>query len=274
MDNDIRIVSIGAGNMATHLIPALKDKGCSIVQIFSRDKKNAIKLSLKVGGEAIDDLAAIVDSADLYLIMVHDDAIRDVVDALPQLSKSQFLAHTSGATQTNFLKKKAINYGSFYPLQTLKKKIEAEMEKVPFLIFGNNAKTTRQFRMVARQVTNKVVEANDKERLLYHLSAVILNNFSNHLACLTNQLLEFNSLDTSILEPIKQTTYNRLIKAKACETQTGPAIRNDNKVEQSHLELLKDNPDLMDIYKSMSKSIKAVHGLEKEEANNTDKDLT
>lgn len=256
MPNPLKIVSIGAGNLASHIVPALEQTDCIITQVYSRDIKNAKKLAMRVDADPIDDLSEIDGSSDVYLIMVHDDAIIDIVKAMPTLTEKQFLAHTSGATKTTHLKRKAINHGSFYPLETFRKNKPLKTKGIPFLIHGSNPKTTRLFKMLARQLSLKVSEANDHERLKYHLSAVLLNNFSNHLACLCKNFLEANDLDSKVLEPIQKTTYARLLESDPCKTQTGPAIRNDIKVEQAHIELLKEDLYLQSIYKSMSQSIK------------------
>ena len=130
------------------------------------------------------------------------------------------------------------------------------MQEVPFLVHGNNEMTTRFFRMLARQVSLKVTEANDHERLQYHLSAVILNNFSNHLACLTDRFLQDKKLDSSVLSPIRKTTYERILNSDPCAIQTGPAARGDEKVERAHLKLLESDETLQQIYQLLSQSIK------------------
>lgn len=258
MSKDFKIISIGAGNLSNHLIPSLFNAGCEISQVYSRKYKNARSLARKVNAKAIDNLTKIDTSADFYLIMVHDDAIADVVAALPKLGPKQFLAHTSGATPTNLLIKKAENYGSFYPLQSFKKGKQSAMRKVPFLIYGSNAKTLRKYRMLARQLSPSVKEANDKERLQYHLSAVLINNFTNHLACLTEQFLLDNKLDPKVLSAIKEYTFDIITKGSACALQTGPAQRNDEKVIRKHLKLIKDEKMLKEVYKVMTKSIQSI----------------
>ncbi len=252
----MNIISIGAGNIASHLVPALHNIGCNISQVYSRDIKNANSLARKVEAKAIADLQAVSDKADLYLIMVKDDVIREVSAQLPKLNSKQYLAHTSGATPTTFLTKRAENYGSFYPLQSFKKKKAVDIAALPFLIHGNNPKTLRKFRMLARQLSSNVSEANDLERMKYHLAAVILNNFTNHLACLTANFLKENKLKPKVLSPIMETTFASILLQNPCSIQTGPAARNDIKVEKEHLKIIKSDAYLSSIYKAMSQSIK------------------
>ncbi len=251
------IIAIGAGNVASHFIPALHAIGFNIIQVYSRTLSNAQTLARKVKAKAIDDLEAIDHDAEWYLIMVKDDAIKSVLNQLPELNQKQFLAHTSGATPTTLLGKKAENFGSFYALQTFKKGHPANLKQTPFFVYGNNEKTQRLFRITARKISKKVTECSDIDRLKYHISAVFINNFVNHLACVANDYLIQNALDPSMLDPIRKKTFNNILNNDPCQIQTGPAVRNDEKLEKKHLALLKMHPELKKVYKALSSSIKA-----------------
>ena len=255
----IKVVSIGAGNLAHHFIPALHKVGCDITQIYSRTLDNAEKLASRVSASAIDSLSHIDSEADVYLIMVKDDAILEVVEKLPELEANQVLAHSSGATSTLILANKARNYGSFYALQSFRKNRPTELDKIPFLVYGSSPFATRLLRMMARQLSPIVQEVDDKSRLRYHLAAVIMNNFTNHLACKTEQFLKENKLNPEILSPIVASSFKRILENNACEIQTGPAIRNDLNIETKHLELIEKDAYLSSIYKSLTQSIKNTH---------------
>lgn len=257
MPKTIRVVGIGAGNIAHHLIPALKHIGCDIVQIYSRSIKNARKLSSKVDALAINKLTKIADDADFYLIMIADDAIKEVAEQLPQLDDKQFIAHTSGSTPISVLKKTASSFGSFYPLQSFRKDQKLELSKVPFLVCGNTDASKRFFRALAKKLSTKVSECEDIDRLRYHMAAVFANNFTNHLACVSSEILSESKLDPKILKPIMASTYERILKDDACKIQTGPALRGDLKTQKKHHKLLKDNPEWKSMYQSISKSIKS-----------------
>ena len=255
MPKVVSVVSIGAGNVAHHLIPGLRDIGCEIVQVYSQNIRNAKKLASLTGSDAINDLKNISLEAELYLMMIKDDAIQEAVKQLPKLNSKQYLAHTSGQTKTHFLKTRAVNFGSFYPLQTFNKKDKTDLETTPFLIFGNNAKSTRLFRMLARQLSAVVKEADDSQRSKYHMAAVFKNNFINHLACLADSYLIENKLDPKVLDPISKSTFEKILGHKSCKLQTGPARRKDKEVMQRHLEILKKNHSLTQIYQILSQSI-------------------
>jgi len=255
MPKSIKVVGIGAGNIAHHLLPALKSIGCDIEQVYSRKISNARILATELKCEAINKLSKVNPDADLYLIMVADDAIKEVAKALPNLTSKQYLAHTSGSSPITLLKNNAENFGSFYPLQSFKKTERSDINKVPFLVCGNNDAAQRFLRIVARKISGKVKECNDIERLKYHMSAVFINNFTNHLACISDNILAEANLDPSILKPITESTFDKILNGNPCKIQTGPASRNDIKLQKKHLLLLKDEPERKAIYKSISKSI-------------------
>ena len=255
MPDKLKIVAIGSGHLASHLIPSLHSIGCEITQVFSRSIYHANSLAHQVDAEAINSLAKVCDEADLYLIMVKDDVISDVCKQLPSLSGNQILAHTAGAREIDILDAASANYGSFYPLETFRKKHEKDLSEVPFLINGNNEHTKRSLRVLARKISSNVSECSDDDKLRYHISAVFINNFVNHLACLTHKYLDDNDLDIKYLDSIVRSGMDRILDHESCESQTGPAQRNDIQLIRKHLDLLKQDKNMSHIYKTLTDSI-------------------
>lgn len=66
----MKIVFIGAGNLATNLAKALFKAGNDIIQVYSRTETSARMLAEKVDAEALTDVDRIVDKADLYVLSV------------------------------------------------------------------------------------------------------------------------------------------------------------------------------------------------------------
>ena len=63
----MKVVSMGAGNVATHLIGELHKNSFEIVQVYSRTEKSAEILANEVNAMPVTDLRAIVKDADLYI---------------------------------------------------------------------------------------------------------------------------------------------------------------------------------------------------------------
>ncbi len=64
------------------------------------------------------------------------------------------------------------------------------------------------------------------------------------------------NIDFSILQPLIQNTVDKLDLGSPEEMQTGPAIRDDQETIDSHLELLKNYPDLKEIYERVTEKIR------------------
>lgn len=249
----MRITIIGSGNVATHMAAAFKNAGHRIVQVYSPTMQNAALLAYHVGAEAIDDMAAINTETDLFIIAVKDDAIMDVAKQLAPYNK--LMVHTSGATSISALEIFTNNCGVFYPLQTFSKIRELDFLNVPLCIEGADDEITKQLQQLAQTISNKVYKVSTDQRKILHLAAVFACNFPNYLYHVAEQLLNQNQLDFNIISPLIDETAQKVQQASPAKVQTGPAIRNDERTMQAHLELLNNAADLQVIYKLLSQAI-------------------
>ena len=108
---------------------------------------------------------------------------------------------------------------------------------------------------LASSVSGIVIGANDEIRLQYHLSAIVVSNFSNHLFALAKEYCDKNDTDFKLLLPLMEETVHRMHYYDPADMQTGPAARGDELTIQKHLKLLETFPALQKIYTLMSKSI-------------------
>ena len=89
-----------------------------------------------------------------------------------------------------------------------------------------------------------------------HLAAVIASNFTNHLLYESQQILEKEKIDFSWIRPLMEETIRKAFETgKPASVQTGPAKRKDQKVLDTHLQLLQSKPDMQEIYRLISSSI-------------------
>ncbi|MBK8805952.1 MAG: NAD(P)-binding domain-containing protein [Bacteroidales bacterium] len=91
----MKIVLIGAGNVATHIGKALFNEGHKIEQIFSRTMKSALELASKFNTSFTTDIKTITDNGDIYIIAISDIAIPSIIQAFPH--KDKLLIHTAGS---------------------------------------------------------------------------------------------------------------------------------------------------------------------------------
>jgi predicted short-subunit dehydrogenase-like oxidoreductase (DUF2520 family) len=251
--HDMKIVLLGAGNVADVLGKMAQDAGHTVLQVYNRTPTKATAISKNLGAEAIDNLSLLTHSADLYVVAVADSAIESLVQNL-ELSKGM-LVHTAGSVPLSALLPASKNIGVLYPLQSLR---SGRMPAAPFplLVDANTPDGLQWLTDFASSLSPIVYPANDEKRLRLHLSAVVVNNFSNHLYTLAKDYCTQHELDFGLLIPLIKETADRLETGDPTGWQTGPAIRNDEATLQQHLQLLESNPTLAHIYRLFSDSIR------------------
>ncbi|MET3113999.1 putative short-subunit dehydrogenase-like oxidoreductase (DUF2520 family) [Pedobacter sp. CG_S7] len=254
----MKIVCLGSGNVATNLASAFKTSGAEIVQIWSKTLANAQALASVLKSQAIDNLNEIDKDADLYLICIKDDAIIEVASKLTELKG--LVLHTSGATGMDVFSNLSLtNYGVIYPLQTFSKNRKIDPSTIPLCIEADSEETLTKLRSIAAKLGPLIYQVNSVDRKILHLAAVFACNFTNHLYQISADILERNHLDFDMLKPLITETAAKVQSALPKEVQTGPAIRNDELTMRKHLQLLKSTPELVNIYETLSKSIKKTY---------------
>jgi predicted short-subunit dehydrogenase-like oxidoreductase (DUF2520 family) len=250
----MRVVIIGAGNVATHLAKAFKAVDVQVAQVWSYHYENAVLLANQVNAVAIEDLSALDQNADLCLLAVKDDSINELTSQLAGFKG--VIAHTSGSVSIKVFENFYDNYGVCYPLQTFSKNKSVSFSNIPLCLEASNEKTLTLLKEVANKLSANVREIDSEKRKILHLSAVFACNFTNHLYALADEILTANGLEFDILRPLIEETASKVQNELPLNVQTGPAIRNDNETIKKHEELLKQQPALLEIYKTLSDSIK------------------
>lgn len=235
------ITIVGKGNVATHFYKAMKDKGFEVKIISSRkkfDKKDF--------------------TSDIIILAVKDMVIKEVVarilqDLEERLSDRQILVHTSGFMETSFLQLLCDNYGSFYPLQSLKKNIDIDFSCVSLCTWANTVWANQMLEKIALTLSPLHYIFTDEQRKKIHLAAVFTNNFTNHLFHISSTILKEVDLNLEILYPLIDRTICAIKEREPKYCQTGPAIREDYNIIKEHLSLLP--PSLQEIYQLLTQSI-------------------
>ncbi|MEE9409121.1 MAG: DUF2520 domain-containing protein [Polaribacter sp.] len=226
----ISVVIIGNGNVATHLVDAfLEVDTVHATQINSRKLEN-------------------IPEADVTIIAVSDDVISEVSAKI----KNSLVVHTSGSFFMENLKNTA-RKGVFYMLQTFSKNKEVDFSKVPFCLEAENEQDFQLLEKLANSIGNKIYAINSEQRKALHVAAVFVNNFTNHIYKIGNDICEEHNVPFEILQPLIKETAAKIETLSPRKAQTGPAIRNDKKTIKNHLDLL--NREQQKIYKMVTKSI-------------------
>ncbi|HEY2722901.1 MAG TPA: Rossmann-like and DUF2520 domain-containing protein [Chitinophagaceae bacterium] len=251
----MNIVIIGTGNVATILGKKFKEVGHHITQIFGRNAAAASKLAYQLDTKSTNYWSVIRKDADVYLIAVSDDVIQEVAKHVHLPGK--VIAHTAASVGKEVLKTMSNHYGVFYPLQTLRKDLDV-LPEVPIFIDASDDIARQKLEQLAFSISKeKVMVANDTDRVKMHVAAVIVNNFTNHLYKLAEDYCKKEGIDFKQLLPLIEETVHRLRSVSPSEAQTGPAIRHDEPTIRQHLSLLEKYPQLKKIYAMMTESIQS-----------------
>ena len=243
------IAIIGSGNVATNIAHALGLQENIQLGIYSPTMQHRYDLSIATKSILYNNLDETF-SADLILICVPDNYIHEVVNQLPKTKK---IAYSSGSVQLNTFSDHPF-IGVFYPLQTFTKNYLIDLKSVPFFIEANNKQFENELVELATYVGQKVSVTSSEDRKQYHIAAVFINNFTNHLAYLAQNHLNQHNLLWDNMLPLLDETVRKIKTNNPKENQTGPARRNDSKVIEQHLNELSEYEK--NIYLAMTNSIK------------------
>lgn len=251
----MRIVLIGAGNLATNLGKALQNAGHDIVQVYSRTWDHAQQLATLIGGAATNDLSKIVTNADVYILSIKDSALGDVIPQVTKGRSDKLMIHTAGSMPMSLFEGMALHYGVLYPMQTFSKNREVGFKDIPCFIEGVGDISTKAIRTLAESISDRVYELSSNDRRYLHLAAVWACNFTNHCYEVSSKILANHGIPFDIMLPLIDETAAKVHDLAPVDAQTGPAVRFDENVIREQASLMRDNPILKDIYERMSISI-------------------
>ena len=251
----MQIVLIGSGNVAFHLAKAFTEAQIPISQIFGRNTTELQKISEQF---SIPFSTETLVDADLYIISVSDSSISDVSSLIK--NENALVTHTSGSVSREAL---SGNYRKsvFYPLQTFSKSKNLDYSKIPFFIDAENENDEEILKNLASKISKNVMLANDEKRKYIHLTAVFACNFVNHLYARAKEISDSQGIPFDYFLPLIDETTQKIHELEPKLAQTGPAIRNDEKVLKLHESLLTDEEKLK-IYKTLNESIKKMYHFE------------
>ena len=149
--------------------------------------------------------------------------------------------------------------GVFYPLQTFSKNSLVAFKEIPICIEASVTSDLKILKELGESLSEKVIEINSEERSKLHLAAVFVNNFTNYLYRISNEILAESKLPFDLLKPLIAETARKIETLSPKDVQTGPAKRNDLKTIEKHLYLLKDSP-YKQLYQQLTEAIQSSYG--------------
>ena len=250
-----KIVLIGAGNVATHLGVSLQQKGCEVVQVYSRTPESASLLAGILNVPYVTSLSEVACDADIYIVALKDAVFQELLPAIVKGREKALFVHTAGSLPMSLWEGAVSNYGVLYPMQTFSKQRAVNFEEVSFFVEASGAEDLKTLKEIAGLLSPRVYEANSEQRKYLHLSAVFACNFANHMYALSAHLLKQQNLPFEAMLPLIDETARKVHELLPQDAQTGPAVRDDRNVMSSHMDLLSDEPEIRELYEKISESI-------------------
>lgn len=250
----MKLVILGAGNVATHLTRALHDAGHEILAVYSRTLTHASEVATPIGAVATSCVKSL-PSAEAYILSVKDDALPMLLSELIDAHPEALCLHTAGSIPLSVYEGIVSRGGVLYPMQTFSKSVPVEFQKLPLYIEATDGETLAVVRKIALSLSENVTELSSADRKYLHLAAVFACNFTNHCYALAEDIMAKVNLPFTDLLPLIQATTQKMNTTPPAKGQTGPAVRRDFSVMSAQAALLSDDELKQSIYKLLSESI-------------------
>ena len=230
----MKIIIIGAGNVGTNLHHAFALKHIQAQLVSSRDMQQLALLSKDDG------------QGKIYLYTVADNALESVI-AHVNAPKALHI-HTSGSMPISVFGADKPHAGVLYCFQSFSKQhLIDDWANIPIFVEGKSMDDLASIYSVAQVLTNRVYEANQKDRERLHIAGVFANNFSNLMYRVAADLLHDTQIPFQALLPLIDSTAQKIHTLSPQQAQTGPASRLDMNVINHHKEVLKKINNKADI---------------------------
>ena len=249
-ESKIRVAFIGSGKVATELALIFRFHGIEVTGISSRNHSSGKVLAARLDCQFIEDPNDL--KADLIIIATNDTSVRELNTSL---RKDSFVAYTAGAV--NLADFPNENWGVFYPLQTFTENRHLTVDEVPILLESNSKELQNKMESLCKTIGLRFDYCTSEDRQKYHLAAVYVNNFVNHLFHKAQAQLQQNNLDWNMLKPLIEETVAKLDDLSAFDAQTGPARRNDHATILTHQTMLAEEDQNM--YNLLTNSIQKTY---------------
>jgi predicted short-subunit dehydrogenase-like oxidoreductase (DUF2520 family) len=246
----MRVAFIGSGKVATELALIFRFQGIDITGISSRNEVSGTDLAARLNCPFMADPNEL--KADLIIIATNDASVKALNSTLKTES---FVVYTAGAVNLDEITDE--NWGVFYPLQTFTENRHLTVDEVPILMEANSDELRNQLEALCEKIGFRYDYCNSPNRQKYHLAAVYVNNFVNHLFHKAQAQLKENQLNWNLLKPLIEETVAKLDDLSAFDAQTGPARRNDQSTILTHESLLNDEE--VRLYQTITNSIQKTY---------------
>lgn len=244
--------------MAWFLVKRLTAAGHQCVGVYGRNAQEAELLADTIPIYPFKSLADITDGqADICFLTLSDYSIQSI--AMRLFLENTVVVHTAGSVEMKVLAPASKDHAVLWPVYSIQKQHIPMNRDIPCAWEASSEKAKRYVLAIAHGISDTLLEAKGEQRRWLHLTAVMSNNFINHLMAVCEQVCTAQNLPFSTLHPIIEQTFENIKHISPFNAQTGPARRGDKPTIDKHLALLQGHPDWQQIYKILSASIESMY---------------
>lgn len=244
---------IGSGNMAWFLAGQMLRAGHACVGQWGRNYVASEELCSFHNLPRLSSISDVHDGPELCILAVSDSAIPEVASQLSL--RYTTLVHTAGSQPLSLLQPFCRHAAVAWPVYSIRRDDLPAHRHFPVVLEASDPTSLKIVQELAQSISDIQYEVSGEQRSWLHLSAVVGNNFVNHLLNMISDICRDQDLPQLLLQPLLEQTLNTVNRMDPRLAQTGPARRHDDRTLQLQHELLANHPEWQRIYDLISESI-------------------
>jgi predicted short-subunit dehydrogenase-like oxidoreductase (DUF2520 family) len=282
MANKPRIAIVGPGNLGLAFAISLHCAGYTIDAVISRSARKSLtkaqKLAREVGARIFSD--SVADTrANLFWFCVPDGEIAPAASAFADQVewKGKIALHSSGALTSDLLailRRRGAAVASVHPMMTFvrgdfsrkSKWLSGQLKPgepqpiltgVPFAIEGD-APAIKIARRVVKDLGGTAYPIRKRDKVAYHAWGTFASPLLTSLLVTAEHVAAMAGVDRKTARqrmiPILRRTLDNYAMRDAADAFSGPIIRGDVEIVKRHMDVLRQNPILYDVYQSLARA--------------------
>lgn len=253
---------IGTGALGTVLVKGLHQHGYTIHSLFNRHLRKAEALSREVNASYVSEFPERrSELGSLVFLTVQDSEIVSAAQQLTRLSGSfsgYLFVHCSGNESSialRALKQRGADVAAFHPLQTFTSHSAPEDFYNSYFDVEGNAGAMDPLKEVARALGAHTLEISAESKAYLHAAAVMASNYLVSLLDASSRIAGLGDIPEqealNALLPLVYKSIENVENRNPRSALSGPIKRGDLQTVKKHLNLLREDPALLSLYKQL-----------------------